>query len=84
MPDLGLAKAGDETSLGLQRAVLAAEVGPEDVDPTPVAGDGLGVLRLPGVVKGFSVQALYLPALGDIGATSVPDDGDAVLDLTLI
>jgi hypothetical protein len=82
--DLGLAEAGDEASLGLQRAVLATEVGAEDVDPTPLPGDGLGVLGLPRVAGGLGVQALYLPALAQVGAAPVPDDGDAVLDLTLV
>src|SRR5215212_6778996 len=47
-------------------------------------GDGLGVLSLPGVADGLGVQALYLPALSYSAAAPVPDDGDAVLDLTLV
>src|SRR3712207_3678923 len=84
VPDTGLAEAGDETPFRLQRTVLAAEVRAEHVDPAAVTGDGLGVFRLPGVAQGFGAQPLYLPALGDVGAAPVPDDGDAVLDLTLV
>src|SRR3712207_5772036 len=84
VPDVGLPEAGYESSLWLQRSVLAAEVGSKDIHPAVVAGDGLGILGLPGLADRLGVQTLYLPALGDISAAPVPDDGDAVLDLTLV
>src|SRR3712207_5039730 len=84
MPDLGLAEAGDEASFRLQRTVLAAEVGAEDVDPAFVPGNGLGVLRLPGVAGGLGVQPLYLPTLGGVGTAPVANDCDAVINLALV
>ena len=36
VPHVGLLKAGDEASFGLQRTGLAAEVGAEDVDEARV------------------------------------------------
>jgi hypothetical protein len=80
---VGLAEAGDESPFGLQRAALTATVGAEDVYPAVMVGDRLGILRLD-IVRQYRMEALYLPALAYLGATLVPEDGDAVLDLTIV
>ena len=86
VPDVGLPKAGDEATFGLEGPVLAAEVGAEDVDVPRalVEGDRLGVLGLARGATRLGAQPLYLPALVLRGAATVADGSNAVFDLTLI
>src|SRR4051812_36119264 len=84
MRDIILTKAGNEPSLGLQGAVLAAEVGTQRVHPAIVPGDSLGVLCLIIVACRYRIQALYLPVLFEGGAVLVPENGYALVDLPLV
>jgi hypothetical protein len=72
---LGLAEAGHERPLGLEGAVLLAELGAEHIDPAVVAGHRLGVLGLDPVALDGRVQPLDRPAAVDLGPGGVADHG---------